>query len=322
MGLLDRDYYRDDSSKSFGGGRIYVTLIIVNVLAFVIQLATRVELARGLWAPGWFENLFILDPDLVAQGQVWRLLTHAFLHDTNSLSHILFNMLFLWWFGRAIEEMYGQREFLAFCLLGAFLAGLGYFIVGQLMPDFRGRALGASGMVSAVMVVYAMHYPRQTVLLFFVLPIPIWLFVGFAVFKDFLILTNGIQTRVAVAAHLSGALFGLLYVKTGILLTSWWGSKRRPKTGAKKKKSDWLKLYDEDPDDVPAPMPSRAAKPAEMPVTSAAMLSRPAGMDEQLEARMDEILDKVQKQGRDSLNDGEKEVLRRASEAIRRRLNP
>ena len=64
----------------------------------------------------WFE----LDPSKVLyQGQVWRLLTHAFCHERQGLFHILFNMLFLYWFGCTLEGMYGEREFLLFYLAAA-----------------------------------------------------------------------------------------------------------------------------------------------------------------------------------------------------------
>ena len=74
--------------------------------------------------------------------------------------HIFFNMLFLWWFGSEIEQVYGSREFLAFYLVvAAFLGGGGF-------PNSRGRwsraqicSAEASGAVTAVLVLYAFHYP-------------------------------------------------------------------------------------------------------------------------------------------------------------------
>jgi membrane associated rhomboid family serine protease len=61
----------------------------------------------------------------VFQGRVWQLLTYAFLHSTGGMPwHIIFNMLFLWWFGHEMEELYGAREFTVFYLVSAFLGGL------------------------------------------------------------------------------------------------------------------------------------------------------------------------------------------------------
>src|SRR5262249_39604855 len=67
-----------------------------------------------------------LDTRKLLHGQVWRLLTHAFCHERFGVFHILFNMLFLYWWGCTIESMYGTREFLAFYLTAAVVAGLAF----------------------------------------------------------------------------------------------------------------------------------------------------------------------------------------------------
>src|SRR5947209_4876954 len=60
---------------------------------------------------------------VIYNGQVWRLLTHAFCHDwRGGIWHIFFNMLILYWFGCTIEAMYGAREFLLFYLTAALIA--------------------------------------------------------------------------------------------------------------------------------------------------------------------------------------------------------
>ena len=105
-------------------------------------------------------DIFILDPAKVMGGQVWRLLTYAFLHEPNTLWHILFNMLFLWWFGSDLERMYGPKEFLAFYLGAAFvggLAGVGFYLLSHDPTP----GLGASGAVTALLVLFAFHFPHQ-----------------------------------------------------------------------------------------------------------------------------------------------------------------
>src|SRR5262249_16345150 len=62
----------------------------------------------------------------VLQGQVWRVLTYAFLHSPWGVWHILLNMLCLWWFGTDVEDLYGPREFLAIYLVSAVLGGVVY----------------------------------------------------------------------------------------------------------------------------------------------------------------------------------------------------
>src|SRR5205085_2886746 len=149
----------------------------------------------------------------VKHGQVWRLLTAAFLHSTSSLWHILFNMLFLWWFGSDVEERYGRKEFLAIYLTGGLLGNLAWFLTHLDTTNVNPSVLGASGAVMTVVVLCALHYPRRVILLFFFLPVPIWVFVVFIVASDFLTFMGRRDGGVAVEAHLAGALFGFLYFK-------------------------------------------------------------------------------------------------------------
>ncbi len=88
----------------------------------------------------WFE---LQTNKVVRQGQVWRLLTCAFCHDRFSLWHILFNMLFLYWFGRMLEPLYGSREFLLFYLTAAVVASLCYIGL-DLFTRHSVPAIGAS----------------------------------------------------------------------------------------------------------------------------------------------------------------------------------
>src|SRR3954470_21041741 len=124
MGIYDREYYRDESSSFLGTlarqGTTWKWLVTINVVAFILQLATA---ERGV--QGWFTNLFILDTDKVLHGEVWRLVTYAFLHSAG-WQHILFNMLIVWWAGSEVEDIYGAREFLAFYLASAVFSGAAY----------------------------------------------------------------------------------------------------------------------------------------------------------------------------------------------------
>src|SRR5205085_11979135 len=102
MGIYDRDYYRREGPTLFGSfadrGTVCKWLIGVNAAVFVVQMLTAgASLGDRPWGP--VTDALMLYPDKVMHGQVWRLLTYAFAHDTNSVMHILFNMLFLWWFG-------------------------------------------------------------------------------------------------------------------------------------------------------------------------------------------------------------------------------
>src|SRR5262245_15141461 len=121
MGIYDREYYRKQGPSyldSFGvSGAACRWLLIINIVVYVLQIVTQTTTLlgaiphRGL---GLVTNLFLLDTDRVLHGEVWRLLTYAFVHELpqgSGWTHIFFNLLFLWWFGSDVETIYGTREF-------------------------------------------------------------------------------------------------------------------------------------------------------------------------------------------------------------------
>src|SRR6516225_4320183 len=118
MGIYDRDYARREGSGFFsslgGRGTVWMWLIGITVGVFVVLVFTTPGGGHGLNALG---RLLTLEPERVLHGEVWRLLTYAFVHDPHShLLALVFGMLFLWWFGKDIEDIYGPREFLGFYL--------------------------------------------------------------------------------------------------------------------------------------------------------------------------------------------------------------
>src|SRR5262245_401598 len=101
MGIYDRDYYRNEGpgflDSLWPSGLICRWLIGINVAIFILQMLTTSQGGDGIRAgsSSWLTDWLTLDTAAVLRGEVWRLLTYAFLHA--SFGHILFNMLFLWW---------------------------------------------------------------------------------------------------------------------------------------------------------------------------------------------------------------------------------
>jgi membrane associated rhomboid family serine protease len=300
MGIYDREYYRREGPSFLGSfsdrGQICKWLIGINVVCFILQLVTR---PRG-WDVGPFTDALVLDVDAVLHGQVWRLLTYAFLHETRIWQHIVFNMLFLWWFGSDVEDIYGPREFLAVYLLSAFLGGLAFVLAAAAGLTGAGKCLGASGAVTAVMVLCALHYPTRVILLFFIVPVPIWLFVGFQVVQDaFIFLSQDQSTSTAVTVHLAGALFAFTYYKRHWRVLSWWVQLR---SFLQKRSRPRLRIYRDEP---------RQAKPVTTPPDT--------DSEDQLEAKLDSVLEKVARYGQGSLTESERKILLRASEVYKKR---
>lgn len=299
MGIYDRDYYRRQGPSFLDRGQVCKWLIAINVICFILQAITeQMDVLGGRHSR--FTDALILDVDAVLHGQVWRLLTYAFLHETGSIWHIVFNMLFLWWFGSDIEDVYGSREFLALYLLSAVLGGVAFVLTSVAsLPGGAHQCLGASGAVTAVLVLCALHYPSRIILLFFLVPVPIWLFVVFEVAQDAFGFLTGHTRGTAVTVHLAGALFAFAYYKRHWRVLGWWSELRsffqrwsRPR----------LRIYREEP-----------RKPA--PVTTPPELDD----EDQLEAKLDAVLAKVARFGQSSLTESERQILLRASEVYKRR---
>lgn len=299
MGIQDRDYYRNEGPSIFDTvmprGMVCRWLIGINIAIFILQVITsRFDDQVTRW--------LILDVDDVLHGQVWRLLTSAFVHSTGNFFHIVFNMLFLWWFGSDVEERYGRKEFLAIYLVSALLGGVAYELWGltQINP---GQGLGASGAVTTMLILCALHNPKRMVSFFMLMPIPIWIFAIFNVLRDFFGLLGLGEKGVAFCVHLAGAGFAVAYFQWQGRITdylpswSWW---KAPRSRVR------LKLFDPD-------------EGREEPVAVSANSAPAVAMNEHLEAKLDAILEKIEKTGRGSLTPKEEEVLKQASEMYKRR---
>ena len=189
-------------------GRLSVLRILVsaNVVIFLLEsLLTpmgyiRTDAILGLSARG------------ISHGMLWQFVTHQFLHG--SFSHLLVNMLGLWFAGRILENLLGGRRFLWFYLACGVSGG-----VFQLILNPGPILIGASGAVCGVVAGFSALYPEMpiTALLFFVLPIRMrakWLGRMIVIISAFLILTR-LMGNIGNAAHLGGALAGYAIVRLG-----------------------------------------------------------------------------------------------------------
>jgi rhomboid family protein len=311
MGIYDRDYYRKEGPSYLDSfalrGQATKWLLIVTICVFILQLVTRVQTPRG-WQPGVVTNWLVLKPELVMHGEVWRLVTYAFLHsdgtgfpvDSSFWTHIVFNMWLLFVFGHYVEDIYGRWEFMAFYLTAALVGGLAYTAEYYLMHKV-GMCLGASGAVTAVLILCALYHPRLNILLFFVIPVPVWLLAVFQVAQDVLGFLGGGDRNTAFSVHLGGAAFAFLYFKGHVRILSFWDQLR---TWKKQRARPRLRVYHPD-DGMSEPVPVGPTVGAEI--------------DEQFEAKVDAVLAKVARTGKESLTDAEQQLLLKASEIYKRR---
>jgi membrane associated rhomboid family serine protease len=245
-----------------------------------------------------------LDPDKVKQGQIWRLVTAGFLHDRNSIWHIVINMVFLWLFGRRLEDRYGHNEFGAF-YFASLLASSFMFVGISLYTGSNVPAIGASGAVWGVVALYALLFPYETVFVYFIhVQIRVLAAIYFlADLHPLLLSINGEQnfgSGVAHAAHVGGAVFGFLYWYRNWELMPLLGRA----THRKFRKYRRPTATETEP---------RILK---MPHRGRTFTSQDEAI---LEQQMDSVLARISVEGEQALSPEEREILDKAKEIIRQK---
>ncbi|MCA9057108.1 MAG: rhomboid family intramembrane serine protease, partial [Planctomycetaceae bacterium] len=248
-----------------------------------------------------------LDTKQVCKGQVWRLITCAFCHDRYGLFHILFNMLGLIWFGTALEQMYGSREFLWFYLAAALTASLAY--VG--LDLYTGRAIpaiGASGAVMGVLMLFACHFPTYTIRIWWFFPIEMrWLMLLYIAYDLHPVLLDlaGDQQRtgIAHAAHLGGLVFGYIYWKKELSLTPLVDRLQQFVRSPRRRRPGEAKILS-----FPQREPSSSRRPTPRRTTGPTLADLPNDREQDA---LDHVLDKIHRSGRESLTAEDLEILER-----------
>jgi membrane associated rhomboid family serine protease len=186
-------------------------LLIINGVIFIAQQII------GLFYPGAMEQLFGLHHQgFVQELKLWQIFTYMFLHG--GWFHILFNLLGLWMFAGELEQIWGRSLFIRYYLLcgmgaGLFIALMNYFIYTKY--QINAVTLGASGAIYAILLAYGWTWPNRQVLLYFVIPIKVkYLVVIFGLIEFFGTLSNAAGTggNISHIGHLGGLVSGLIFI--------------------------------------------------------------------------------------------------------------
>jgi membrane associated rhomboid family serine protease len=320
MGIYDRPYYRDETSGSgwlTGLAPACKTIILINVAVFLAQWVLE-RPGQESWR---FSEYLVARSDRILKGfEIWRLITAPFLHSQTGPFHLLWNMLFLWYFGREMESMYGTREFTRMYLTAAVFSTLCWAIVDMFVSRSGGAMIGASGAVTAVVMLFTLYYPHKEILVMFILPMPMWLLLVIFLGSDLLMLVRELQGGhfggpgpvTAFASHLGGALYGYVY-KAGDLRWSRLLSPRRLRPR--------MRVVSPPPPEPRDRVPASPSGSSNASRSAASGSSSRSGSrywpEEQFDAKLDEILAKIAREGRGGLTDEENRVLEEASRRAR-----
>jgi membrane associated rhomboid family serine protease len=196
-----------------------IQIILINVIVFLL-LNILMLVFKWTGVKDWY-SLFIAENLMLPANlsafiiRPWTLITYFFSHE--GIFHILFNMLFLYWFGKLVEEYLGNRRLINLYLLGGLFGGVLYLLIYNLIPYYnnqieRSVMLGASGAVYAVVVGAATLMPNYTFFMFLLGPVRIKYIAAFYIIMSFVQLSAD-NNPGGNLAHLGGALLGFIFIK-------------------------------------------------------------------------------------------------------------
>lgn len=301
----------EDVKREFSYGNMVTRIIIVNVVIFLVINITRLLLFIGNGGqPSLVYDEIVHFLSMSSDWKYvlthpWVIFTHMFLHE--NFWHLLWNMLYLYWFGRIVGDFIGNQRVLPIYLLGGLTGALLFFVSANLMPYGLGGAhyaLGASAAVMAIVVAAGAISPDYIMRLLFLGDVKLKYIVLVLVLLDLFALASNINTG-GQFAHLGGAAMGWIFV-------------RQLREG-----NDWALqingLFDKIGRLFRRPrkprQPHMAYKNPNRPAQSANRKSTQASDPDDLsdQEKLDAILDKIKQSGYESLSAHEKEFLFNAS---------
>lgn len=253
---------------------------LVNKLMIVIAFCSLLAMFLGVVnqeAHQWIIRQFALFSDWNILGfRVWQLLSYSFLHA--GVLHLLFNLLMLYFFSGLFFSFFNQKQFLNAYFLGAIAAGL-FYILGSYIMGQHHYVAGASGAVMAVLFTVVGYNPKMTIHLMIFGRVTLWVIALVLIGLDVIQLFS--DNSGGHLAHLGGSLFGFLY---GNYLKGSLNDFIPNFKFKQKKKAPLRKVHDQK------------------------TITKNIKTDE-VQKRIDVILDKISKSGYDSLTQEEKEFL-------------
>jgi membrane associated rhomboid family serine protease len=288
--------------------------LLLRVL-LILSCFFSVALAMGA---GGFVAFFALSEGALYKGEVWRLFTYALPHA--GLWHLLFNFLVLWMFSPELSQVLGKLRFAVLLIFGIAAGGLAHVLAS---PSF---VIGISAAVFAVLLYSALLWPRRRILVFFIFPMPLALFVLILAGIEFLLSLQGGGTT-SHWAHLGGLIAGgMLYLYCRFIRDD---AQSRMVSSAGPRPAQPRMVSSAGPRPASfegklSELGSRLPPLQSMLNTKVEIRSKPKTLRERIgfflwkrrlakrnaeQARVDALLDKVSREGIESLSEGERRFL-------------
>ncbi|MCD4665907.1 MAG: rhomboid family intramembrane serine protease [Bacteroidales bacterium] len=305
MNYYTRNYSQQnpfENLKSFFKSKnVLVRLIIINIAVWLGIMF--LDVLFDLFNANFIENVisWLAVPAYLGKllFQPWTLITYMFLHY--DFWHILFNMLWLYWFGRIFLEYLNERQLFTTYILGGLAGAIFYILTFNIFPKFQDAyinsvALGASASVMAIVVAISYYVPNYRINLLFFGPVKIFYIAVISIVMDIIMIRSA--NSGGHLAHLGGAIWGFYYIyllKKGIDISRYFDGFSFNKIIAsfkKPKKTKFKNVYTN----------TRPKRDEDYNFEKT-----------KNQESIDKILDKISKSGYESLSKEEKELLFKAS---------
>lgn len=196
-------FERYRSSQRFNLNPIWV-IIAINFLLFIVTIAWGrfIFNIEGVSVLAYRAHYYLGLMPMAFWERPWTIVTNIFIHaGYENIWHILGNMIVLYFFGRALTMLVGTNKFLLVYFVGGIVGNIFYLLLGEPLSI----AVGASGAVYALAGALVMMRPNARVLLYFIIPMPLWVVV-----LIFFVIWSFIP-GVAWQSHFGGLIAGLVF---------------------------------------------------------------------------------------------------------------
>ncbi|MDR2475185.1 MAG: rhomboid family intramembrane serine protease [Bacteroidales bacterium] len=206
----------DNLSRSFKRADILMQFISINIGVFVASLVIMLVCKLFNVSSAYLLDYIELPSELhLFVRQPWTLVTYMFIHY--DFMHILFNMLWLYWFGRIFLFLFSGRQLGGLYILGGIGGAVAYLLAFNIFPYFEQFSnrylLGASASVLAIVVAPAVAAPNFSLRLLFLGKVKLKYIALFSVLIDIYYLSQTTDNPGGHIAHLGGALTGFLFAR-------------------------------------------------------------------------------------------------------------
>jgi membrane associated rhomboid family serine protease len=300
----------EDLGRFFRSKDVLPRLILINAMIWlaigVMRVFSFLLNVPDSTLTNYIVDYLALPANLVSlAARPWTLFTYMFLHI--DFFHFLFNMLWLFWFGKIFLEFLNSKQLLLIYIFGGLSGGILYVIFYNVFPVFEKSldlsvALGASASVMAIVTAISLYVPGYSIQMLFIGKIRIFYIALFLFIVDFFMIRS--ENAGGHIAHIGGALFGLTYIvarRKGMNFKGVWNIAWFRQLFGKMRRSKLRVDY------------NNTSSANGRPLTDDEYNERKAVRQK----KIDEILDKISKSGYESLTNEEKDLLFKSSNSNR-----